>query len=91
MVDTTGSSDDQSDHHKLLWAEPCFTVFWLYDVIYCYLPVCIRLESRLLDEAVSPLIEALLRHNGRTGHLRSLVRLLLEMTTSLTDPSTCER
>ena len=50
-----------------------------------------RLEARLLDEAVSPLIEALLRRNGRTGHLRSLVRLLLDMMTSLGEPASYER
>ncbi|CAI8033480.1 Dymeclin [Geodia barretti] len=49
-----------------------------------------QLEARLLDEAVSPLIEALLRRNGRTGHLRSLVRLLLDMMTSLGEPASYE-
>ena len=50
-----------------------------------------RLEARLLDDAVSPLVEALVRHNGSTGHLRTLVRLLLEMMKGLREESKCER
>ena len=50
-----------------------------------------RLEARLLDEAVSPLVEALLKHNGSTGHLRTLVRLLLEKMSALRDEAKCER
>ena len=45
----------------------------------------------MFDEAVSPLIEALLKHNGKTGHLRTLVKLLLEMMSSLRDETSNER
>ena len=67
----------------------------MYNNVVFWCNVCVyavdRLEARLLDEAVSPLIEALLRRNGRTGHLRSLVRLLLDMMTSLGEPASYER
>lgn len=50
-----------------------------------------RLEARLLDDAVFPLVETLIKNNGGTGHLRTLVRLLLKMMGELRVESKCEK
>lgn len=61
---------------------------WVAPVIINFVP---RLEARLLDDAVSPLVETLIKNNGSSGHLRTLVRLLLRMMGELREESKCER
>ena len=68
--------------------------FWNQLLAFAYsppMPPANQSEARMLDEALSPLVDSLIKHNPATRHLRTLVRLLLVMMADLKDEAKCQR